>query len=787
MNDTNAWLTIDQRNIVTIYSGKVELGTGTQTAFMQIVADELYVDMSAIEFIQGVTNLTPNQGFTAGSKSVQVQGPLLRRAAAMAFQQLLTLASGQLGVPFNRLYASGGQIGIGPNMTQATKYAALFAGQQIPPLYSDPLSPPPPLKDPGTYTVVGQPTPRVDLVEKCTGVFPYISDKFLDGTLPGMLHGRVMRNNFVTVNSTTIPPTKAYVPKPKNATFGSYDPASLAAIGSDVQVLRKQNFIGVVATTEWAAIKAARTLLVNWNAGHALVSDSTPGDVNTPGTVQYALTHNVVAPNKAQETVGDAVAAFNTAATKVTETFYTPYQMHASVGPTCAVADVKAAPDPTTGIQATVWSGTQGVYNLKGAVADVLGIAQTAVQVIYVEGAGCYGHNGADDVAVDAALMSQLAGAPVRVQWMRQDEHGWEPLGPAMLHQLQGGLEKQGKVVSWQHTVFTPPHNSRPGGNSPPGRGWNLLAGQELGNIPSQTTANVNLGTRNAPVNYSFPNMNTIGNFVSSYTTTGELVNILPRSTALRSLGGMSNTFANESFMDELALKAHADPIQYRRGYVCALSGDSGTAQSAPVPGVDHRAVAVLDAVRQRSGWDAPLAPAPAGAKAGRGVAYVRYETVETYVAACVEVEVTTSDPANSSDPPKGAVRVRRVVVAHDCGLIVNPDGLRNQIEGNVIQGISRALIEQVQFDTNGVTSLLWAPQPGNPAPAYPVIHFNQVPDSIEIALLDHPEQLLQTPDLASWGAGEPTIEAIPAAIGNAIFNAVGVRVTSLPIGTLAL
>jgi CO/xanthine dehydrogenase Mo-binding subunit len=438
--------------------------------------------------------------------------------------------------------------------------------------------------------------------------------------------------------------------------------------------------------------------------------------------------------------------------------------MHGSVGPSCAVANVTSAPD-ANGIQATVWSGTQGVYPLQQALSNILGLPQSVIRVIYTEGAGCYGHNGADDAAADAALMSQLVGQPVRVQWMRWDEHAWEPLGPAMAHTLNGGLDLAGNVVAWSHTVYSPPHNSRPGG------GGSLLAGQEIGLIPpSLPIGPINAGTRNGPVNYYFPAMKLSANHVQPFKTSNgavvtPLVNTLPRSSALRSLGGMSNCFANESFMDELALAAKADPIKFREKYVCALSGGSGSATSVPVAGGDTRAVAALEAMRQQAGWGNTLAPASAGVVAGKGVAFVRYETVETYVAAYVEVEVTTAT---------GAVWVRRVVIAHDCGLIINPDGLRNQIEGNVIQGISRTLIEEVQFNGTGVTSLLWS--------TYPVVHFNQVPSSIEIVLLDHPEQLTQTPNTPSWGAGEPTIEVIAPAIANAIFKAIGKRLTVLPI-----
>jgi CO/xanthine dehydrogenase Mo-binding subunit len=519
--------------------------------------------------------------------------------------------------------------------------------------------------------------------------------------------------------------------------------------------------VGVVATTEWAAIQAAKALNVTWTNGAPLVSDSVQADL------QAALTSGVYSANKTQEVVGNADGVYGLAAAnlKFTRDYYSPYNMHGSVGPSCALANVTSAPD-ANGIQATVWSGTQGVYPLQQAIAQILGLPQSAVRVIYVEGPGCYGHNGADDAAADAALMSQLVGKPVRVQWMRWDEHGWEPLGPAMAHTLNGALDATRNVISWSHTVNTPPHNSRPGG------GGSLLAGQETGLIPPNLPAvSINAGTRNGPVNYNFPNIKLTANNVQPYNTNAgtivsPLVNTLPRSTALRSLGGMSNCFANESFMDELALAANQDPIAFRKQYVCALSGSSGSATSVPVAGVDPRATAALDAMAAQAGWSNSLAPARTGAVAGKGVAFARYETVETYVAVYVEVEVTTAT---------GVVWVRRVVVAHDCGLIINPDGLKNQIEGNVIQGISRTLIEEVAFNTKGVTSLLWA--------TYPVVHFNQVPSSIEIVLLDHPEQLTQdVSNVPSWGAGEPTIGPVAPAIANAIYNAIGKRLTMLPI-----
>ncbi len=539
-----------------------------------------------------------------------------------------------------------------------------------------------------------------------------------------------------------------------------------------VKTVQKNNFVGVVATTEWGAIQAAKGVHVTWQSGATpLVSDF------TQATLDAALRNpaNTYA-SSTQEVVGDADTAFNNAVSgrQFTRTYYTPYHMHGSVGPSCAVANVTAHPD-ANGIQATIWSGTQGVYPLQQAVAQILGIAQSAVRVIYVEGPGCYGHNAADDVAVDAALLSQAVGKPVRLQWMRQDEHGWEPLGPAMAHTLKGALDGSGGVAAWNHEVWTPPHNSRPGGAG------SLIAGQETGLFPPNLpTAPVNLGTRNAPVNYSFPAIKLSAHHVQPYQTSSgvaahPLVNTLPRSSALRSLGGMSNCFANESFMDELARAAGADPIAFRKRYVCSLSPASSGSASAVPAGFDPRSAAALDAMAQQAGWGHGLAPPTRGDKVGKGVSFAQYETVETYVAVYAEVEVTSAT---------GDVWVRRVVVAHDCGLIINPDGLKNQIEGNVIQGISRTLIEEVGFNTSGVTSLLWSST--NPTPpagtTYPVIHFNQTPASIEVVLLNHPEQLSQSPDTPAWGAGEPTIGPVAPAIANAIYDAIGKRMTVVPI-----
>jgi CO/xanthine dehydrogenase Mo-binding subunit len=332
---------------------------------------------------------------------------------------------------------------------------------------------------------------------------------------------------------------------------------------------------------------------------------------------------------------------------------------------------------------------------------------------------------------------------------MRPDEEGWEPLGPAMTHSMKGGLDSTGKVVAWDHDVYTPTHSSRPDGLA-----GNLIVGQLLGFLPEPLPAlPTNAGTRNGPVNYNFANNRLTENQVRSFVTVPGTTNpaapltwLLPRSSALRSLGGLSNSFANESFMDEMAAAAHADPLAFRLNY---LSGDP-------------RATGVLQAMAKQAGWGKGISnPGPGR---GRGISYLQYENNLTYVAAYAEVDV---------DATTGLVQVTRVVVAHDCGLIINPDGLRNQIEGNVIQATSRTLMEEVQFDQGGVTSLYWDTSTFHPGTQYPILRFDQVPE-VEIVLIDRPSQ-------PAWGAGEPVTEAMPGAIGNAIFNATGVRIRTLP------
>ncbi len=726
----DAWLILTP-TATTIYSARVELGTGIQTALSQMVVEELRLGMTNVKFVQGDTVLTQSAA-TVGSKSIQQGGPPMRQAAATAYQALLAMAATYLRVPASRLTAAEGKFKVNGQKTFVT-YAQLLQNADAVLTTSATA----PLVAPADYKIVGTDVPRVDLPGKAAGTFGYVSDIYL----PGMLHGRVIR------------------PTGRNSKFSAITQLARAqAIPGFVAVVQQGNFVGVVATTEAAAVAAAAPatgVVVQWTAGAALAPMATL-DAELRKPENHYQTFLDFPVNGTSADTDAFAAAFGAAAKKVTAQYFTPFQMHGSMGASCAVADVRAAPDPSTGIQATIYSGTQNVYNLRGTIATLLfGAGNTSkVHVRYAEASGCYGHNGADDAAADAALLSQAVGKPVRVQWSRQNEHGWEPLGEAASHDMEAGVTG-GDIVAWHHRLYALTANSRPGNNN----AGTLLAGTLKGALPADLpNSSRNSAGRNAPVTYEFPNHITDAKLVKSFETTGPtsrtpsapLTHKFLRTTALRSLGGFSNSFANESFLDEVALAAGRDPLEVR---LDALSGDPRA----------HAVVAAL-----QPAWSSRP---PGGNGVGAGLGFQQYETQNAYVATYLEVEVGAA----------GKIRVRRVVVAHDCGLIINPDGLRNQIEGNVIQGISRTLHEEVAYGPvagsphTGVTSVVWqAALPFNAPPQYEVIRFNEVP-TIECILINHPEE-------PPWGAGEPTIGTIGGAIANAVYAATKKRIRRLPM-----
>jgi CO/xanthine dehydrogenase Mo-binding subunit len=638
--------------------------------------------MERVRMIMGDTALTPDLGTTAGSKTLQIAGPLLRRAAASARRELLDRAAERLECAAEDLTIEGGVVRPIDGSETALPIGELadvpFGG----------AVPEPGDRDRFQHALVGQPVPRLDLFAKLTGGEAFVHDLRLDG----MLHGRVVRPLVRTMSGS--------------GRIVTVDDAEARAMPGVVAVVRNGDFLGVVAEDEWTAIRAAEAIRVSWEH-----------DVLPSRECMHERMRLSPAEVTEPRHTGDVDAEMGNATRTLSSIYRFPMQAHASMGPSCAVADVRED-------RATIYTSSQGVYALRQALAPLLGLEEERIRLIFREGAGCYGHNGADDVSADATLLSQAVGRPVRLQWMRREEFAWEPKAPAMLIEMAAGLDEQGGIVAWQHTDWTATHSTRPGGQ--PG---NLLAGQQVDPpMPEAVMRRVG-GDRNAPTTYVFPSERVTMHWVPG----GPL-----RPSALRSLGGLHNTTANEMFLDEIATATGVDPVAMRLRYLD-----------------DPRASEVVRVAAERAKWGTPL-PEEEGLRTGRGFAYARYETAYTYVAMAAEVAV---------DQESGEVRVTRVVVAHDCGLIINPDGVRNQIEGNVIQGISRSLKEEVAWDEREVTSLTWE--------SYPILTFPEVPE-IEIVLIDRPDE-------PPWGAGEPAICPVTAAIGNAIFDAVGVRLRTVP------
>ena len=711
-DDLDSWLAVGKDGRVSIFTGKVELGTGTATATRQIVAEELDVAFDKTELVMGVTGQTVDQGYTAGSQTIRTQWASgLRIAAANARAALLQLASAKLGVPVAGLSVKEGVISAGGDSSKSVSFADLLADGKLKTKVSQQVK----TKASSTYQVVGKSLPREDIPAKVTGEFTFVHDV----RVPGMLHARVVRpvrlngEPSATAIATIIKGTRA------NAQLDSVDESSVKNLPGFVKLVTKGDFVAVVAQREEQAIAAAQALKVTWKDRSQL-----PDQAALYDTLAKAKVDNTrVIQNR-----GDVDGAIAGAARVMQATYSYPYQAHASIGPSCAVADVH------DGV-CEVWSPTQGVYQLRGAIATALNLQPQNVRVNYMEGSGCYGINGADDVSLGAALISQAVGKPVRLQFMRADEISFENYGTPMVMTLKAGLDGAGRVVGWDYKGWTANRGGRPGppANLPTG----VAAGFQESAPPKSPPPSPPLGDDglNSTPWYSFGAERVLSYGVyQPWLFTGPL----------RSPSRLQNTFATESFMDELAAAAGQDPVAFRLQHV----------------GDDARLRAVIEGATQLAGWQTRSSPAPAQSgpvKTGRGLAAVRYEGNSAWVAAVITLTVDTAS---------GAIKVTQVAVAHDCGVIINPDGLTSQVEGNVVQGLSRSLKEEIKFDGSGVLSVDWS--------SYPIMTFPELPDDIRIKLIDHP-------DLPALGAGESTISVIAGAIGNAIFDATGKRIRTVP------
>jgi nicotinate dehydrogenase subunit B len=677
----DSWIRIDANGGITVFTGKVELGQGVKTALIQIAAEELVVDPRRIALVTADTNATPNESYTAGSQSLQDSGTAILNAAAQVRNLLIGLASQRLGVPAEQLTVRDGAVRTSDG--RSLNYGALVTGETLH-VTAQPKSP---LSDPQTRRVMGQSMQRVDIPPKIAGTPIYVQDFWL----PGMVHARVVR------------------PPGYGARLRAVDTGAIEKMPGVLKVVRNGSFVGVVAEREYQAITAARALAkaTQWETGRAL----------PPQSQIYA--HIQRLPTRDRVILGsEAQPAFS--AGTIEATYRRPYQMHASIGPSCAVALFKDR-------ALTLWTHSQGVYPLRDAISEMLHLSKESVRCVHMEGSGCYGHNGADDVAADAALVAMaFPERPVRVHWMREDEHAWEPYGAAMISSAKARLDAGGSVSAFQYDVWSNTHNSRP---APAG---NLLPALYLQSPfsappPRETPQPTGGGDRNAIPLYKFPNARVVHHFIPEMPL---------RVSALRALGAYMNVFSLESFMDELATAARADPVEFRLRHL-----------------EDARARDAIAAAAERFGWSSYKSRKGRG----RGFAFARYKNLAAYTAVACEVEV---------EHETGAVRVIRAVAANDSGEAVNPDGIRNQIEGGIIQSISWTLFEAVTFDAARITSVDWA--------SYPILRFPDLPDSVDVHVINRPGQ----PFL---GTGEAAQGPTAAAVANAIADATGVRIRELP------
>ena len=688
------WLKINSNGSISVSSGKCEIGQGIQTALAQIVADELDVDINRLQMRNVDTSHSPNEGGTTGSNSVQQSGSALRVAAADARRLLLEHAASRLGYTVDQLSVDDGQVTV-INGRDAVSYWDLLADRN----FDIQASGSGDLKDPELYRYVGSSTKRFDLPAKFFGEPTYIQDL----RLPNMLHARVVRSNIDSVSLVAV------------------ETGSTEQMPGVITVVHDGSFLAVVAEREEQAIAAAASLKENetWETLRSLPEPSAfPNLLRTlPATTTVIHNTDTLGPRDTSP-VGEVTNEFSA-------DYSRPHTAHASLSPSAAVA-------LWDGTLLKVWSHGQGMFPLRQAIARVVGLPDIQVQCIHEQASGCYGHNGADDAACDAAMIAMtLPNRPIRLQWSRQDEFRREPFGPAMSMRITAATDTAGNIQNWQHEVWSPTHSTRPyyGGDT----AGSLLASREK-TQPLEEFTGRNIphppggADRNAVALYSFPNQRSIEHYVNDRPL---------RVSALRGLGAYGNIFAIESFIDELARYAGADPFEYRLRHL-----------------TDTRAIAVIEALRELA--DTTSAELPDMLQ-GRGIAFAQYKNLAAYLALMTDIAI---------DPESGVIRVLRAYATMDAGRIISPDGARNQIEGGIIQATSWTLKEAVKNSTSSIESIDWA--------SYPIIGFDETPE-IKVTLINNPQ-------LRPLGVGEAAQGPTAAAIANAVADATGSRLRDLPL-----
>jgi nicotinate dehydrogenase subunit B len=709
----DSWIVIRADNTATFYVGKTDLGQGTGTAFRQIMSDELDIAYDRTTVVMGSTDVTVDQGGSGGSDAIQTDGWPMRRVAAEARRVLLGLAATHFGVPVEQLVVSGGVVSVAANPSQQITYGELIGGKRFNITLSgnniDATTGTAKVKPVQQLKMVGQSPRRDDIPAKVDGSLKWA----VDVKLPGMVHARNVK------------------PPVAGAKLVSIDESSVRSLPGFVKVVSKGNYVAVVCEREEQAIQASRALKVQWQK---------PAAAPFPASDDLFTFMRAATPTSSGKpnVVGNPDAAF-TSATKVVEAQYdVPFQGHCSLGPAHALAD-------PSNDQMTIYSNDMKSYGMRNGVAQFLQMPRDRVRVVWMDGSQGYGRTAADDAGFEAAYLAKEIGRPVRVQWMRQEETAWDTKGPAYAITMRGGLDAQGHLVALDYDARAADHNHL-GYNE-----YDTVLIAQLTGMRKQTPA---AGRASTPSDmYAIPNRRE-----STHVVALPMLWETPvRTGNLRDPDGPQVTFAAESFIDELAAAAAADPIEFRMRMLTAATSDDGGLKRA-------RSIAVLKAVADKYGWE----PRPSATRigtaevmTGRGVAYAfRSQTV---VAEIAEVEVNRRT---------GRVWVKKLVCAHDCGLIVNPEALRRTIEGGMLHSISRALHEESRFDTEKMTSVDWV--------SYPTLTHADAPESIDIVLVNG-DPNPSRPDLPHYGAGETVCKPMLAAVANAIFDATGVRLRRVP------